>query len=1250
METDTIALGPFSGNGSPTFAATGETTAAFSITTDGNGVPGTINGDMYIYILASATQPSEPNKANMISGSGADYADSQVVGTAVRYNFSISGLQPGTTYWAFAYQLNENTADDGTDDADSPVYGFAGSVTTDGTSVSAPILTDPPPAPANVQDDTADVSVVTDTADGTIYVYVTSSIVTDGATIKANATASSASPGVGTETFNLTGLTAETVYFANFVHENEAGFSNTVRSAFITDASGGTSGEVGFVEPLETALMTVGERGLIVPTDHMLQTNLLTGRPPTPSALTDTGFHLQMLFEVDDNFDNLGSQYKLLPLFQVGGRRQYTQTSAHHGSYAGYLLRKSATEAQLVLLALFSNTSNNTQVSMVKTGEFADTPLTVTIGDGRLVGIDVSFDATNGWSYRYAQIARGAYVDKNSLNWTPIFDPSDLNGDYVGNTALPWTNRTSSNMTQGSALFGEFRFVPIEAMLDASVGPGATGVNDSESFLITDESALPLSGLSYSHTLRILSGSVGDFSDIDEAGYIKIASGTGFPSNRWFKFDSFSSSSVTLSANQTDLPVSSNSDIVVTKWAPSAITDSDVGGFDHLGNDTDGTATPGIVYYHAWRYAPRSTTLASSPWLTECQYNKQYGQPDDLYHKATGGTGLNIDYGGISEIAGSPRAQYRYRLKTTSRSCIESEIGHEYWSSNDTTFYGDGRDMGLNRPYRAGSTAFTDLMQEARDRVVRMVCFDDSQGTGPGGAGVMPLARFYSELARRGILGGTGMQTYGKYTRPGVTGSVTQSGYFFAEDEVSVSGGLYSLGVTTDAEPIFNKLPIQSYDSTQDASANLLSTFIPYVEDASAEATAQSTTEALAKPYIVTWHPNGDLLTNFESTPFSQAEQDRVVTASSFFGDGDYNLRIVFIGRTGEPQGNTDSQAYVRLRQSATALGDTAWASGDEILNTIVSTLPTTNDTIGSVDIPFTVSGLSSAPYVHIGLLAANSGSVIIPIAFEITKTNGRGLSLSFQASGGSKISDHIDNRNLISAANNDLGDWLDTCGMDAAWIQLGTNDVRNGLSPIEFRDDVLAFIEDLRSVNVNLPIALGLEAPTDFQEHTNASANSRLLFQRLTTVFHDVHQYVAETTPFVQMFNLWRTIEGFGYKPRRHNGGSNVPLNSNTGQGDGEANEDPQDYGTTYYDTGETVTPLGNAISSNISDFLVGSNATPYDSLHYNTPTGAIVFVDAVLGSAAFGLPAFGNGAGRRHPIAPFREMTYPRNRSLPV
>lgn len=110
--------------------------------------------------------------------------------------------------------------------------------------VTAPVLSSPTGVKTGAT--TADGSVSTDEANGTLYHWVTTNATETAANIKLNGDSQAVST-TGVQNVSVTGLTPDTVYYAHFVHDDAASNeSNVVTSAaFATDALAVTSSPTG---------------------------------------------------------------------------------------------------------------------------------------------------------------------------------------------------------------------------------------------------------------------------------------------------------------------------------------------------------------------------------------------------------------------------------------------------------------------------------------------------------------------------------------------------------------------------------------------------------------------------------------------------------------------------------------------------------------------------------------------------------------------------------------------------------------------------------------------------------------------------------------------------------------------------------------------------------------------------------------------------------------------------------------------
>ncbi len=109
----------------------------------------------------------------------------------------------------------------------------SGSWSTSAPAGAPPVLS--LPTETSITNTTATIGCTTDEATGTLYYYVSKSATAPSiADLKAGtgaeASGSQASPGVGTETFALTGLDAYNTYYSYFVHNDTDGDSNVLES------------------------------------------------------------------------------------------------------------------------------------------------------------------------------------------------------------------------------------------------------------------------------------------------------------------------------------------------------------------------------------------------------------------------------------------------------------------------------------------------------------------------------------------------------------------------------------------------------------------------------------------------------------------------------------------------------------------------------------------------------------------------------------------------------------------------------------------------------------------------------------------------------------------------------------------------------------------------------------------------------------------------------------------------------------
>ena len=125
------------------------------------------------------------------------------------------------------------------------------------TAASAPSLT--LPTEVSITTTTATVGCTTNTADGDLYWFVSTSATAPTATdLKAGTGAfngqfgSQANPGVGTETFSVSGLDQSGTYYTYFVHNNAVGDSNILESGSWLTHSSITADDLGSTSSVST--------------------------------------------------------------------------------------------------------------------------------------------------------------------------------------------------------------------------------------------------------------------------------------------------------------------------------------------------------------------------------------------------------------------------------------------------------------------------------------------------------------------------------------------------------------------------------------------------------------------------------------------------------------------------------------------------------------------------------------------------------------------------------------------------------------------------------------------------------------------------------------------------------------------------------------------------------------------------------------------------------------------------------------
>lgn len=202
---------------SPTSSATGTTTASGSVTTSEG------NGTLYYLATANATETVATVKAN-----GA----TQTIASAGSKTVNITGLSPSSTYYIHFVQRDAA----GNDSLRVTSAAFTTAATGDTT---APTLSSP--TATQTGQTTADGSVSTNEANGTLYRYVSTNAVESAATVKA-ANQTSAVTATGVQSVSFTGLTAGATLYAHYLHRDAAGNDSLVAdSASFTTQSGSTA-------------------------------------------------------------------------------------------------------------------------------------------------------------------------------------------------------------------------------------------------------------------------------------------------------------------------------------------------------------------------------------------------------------------------------------------------------------------------------------------------------------------------------------------------------------------------------------------------------------------------------------------------------------------------------------------------------------------------------------------------------------------------------------------------------------------------------------------------------------------------------------------------------------------------------------------------------------------------------------------------------------------------------------------------
>lgn len=206
---------------------------------DGSVASNKDNGVLYWVATASATQPSEAQIQNGLDhlGAAAVASGSQAIGQAGEQTIfgGVIGLAAGQTYRLHFYM--ETDALVGSNVITSNAFVPA--------DVMAPVLSSAEGSQTGAT--TANLTVNTDTAEGTLYWVVTESPVTpssaqivlgeDEADLAASAAGSRAVSASGPQAFGITGLVGDTEYWAHFVQIDAAGNVSdpiTVSASFTT--------------------------------------------------------------------------------------------------------------------------------------------------------------------------------------------------------------------------------------------------------------------------------------------------------------------------------------------------------------------------------------------------------------------------------------------------------------------------------------------------------------------------------------------------------------------------------------------------------------------------------------------------------------------------------------------------------------------------------------------------------------------------------------------------------------------------------------------------------------------------------------------------------------------------------------------------------------------------------------------------------------------------------------------------------
>lgn len=205
---------------SPTGTQTGTTTASGTVTTN------EANGTLYFMASINATETAATVKAGA----------TQAISSTGSKSVAVTGLTANTLY--YMHYLHRDAAGN-----DSTVSNSASFTTAAAGDTTAPVLS--LPLGTQTGSTTASGGATTNEANGTLYRYISANSTETAATIKA-ANLTTAVSATGAVAVAFTGLTANTLYYAHYVHRDAAGNdSNVVSSASFTTAAAGAAPTAG---------------------------------------------------------------------------------------------------------------------------------------------------------------------------------------------------------------------------------------------------------------------------------------------------------------------------------------------------------------------------------------------------------------------------------------------------------------------------------------------------------------------------------------------------------------------------------------------------------------------------------------------------------------------------------------------------------------------------------------------------------------------------------------------------------------------------------------------------------------------------------------------------------------------------------------------------------------------------------------------------------------------------------------------